>query len=50
MCAALGLQAACVAGVLVNRTRQEIPSIDHAEVETNTVKVALEAAKILLAK
>lgn len=50
MCAALGLQAACVAGVLVNRTRQEIPNVDHHSIEKKSVSVVLEAAKILLAK
>ncbi|WP_076919674.1 MULTISPECIES: uridine phosphorylase [unclassified Pseudoalteromonas] len=48
MCAALGLQAACVAGVLVNRTRQEIPNVDHGEIEKKSVAVVLEAAKVLL--
>ena len=50
MCAALGLQAACVAGVLVNSTRQEIPNVDHGEIERKSVAVVLEAAKVLLAK
>lgn len=48
MCAALGLRAACVAGVLVNRTRQEIPNVDHGEIERKSVAVVLEAAKLLL--
>lgn len=48
MCAALGLKAACVAGVLVNRTRQEIPNVDHGEIERKSVAVVLEAAKLLL--
>ncbi|KTF13109.1 uridine phosphorylase [Pseudoalteromonas sp. H105] len=50
MCAALGLKAACVAGVLVNRTRQEIPNVDHGEIERKSVAVVLEAAKVLLSK
>ncbi|MFC3034789.1 uridine phosphorylase [Pseudoalteromonas fenneropenaei] len=50
MCAALGLQAGCVAGVLVNRTRQEIPDVDHAMVERRSVAVVLKAAELLLAK
>ncbi len=50
MCAALGLKAACVAGVLVNRTRQEIPNVDHGEIEKKSVAVVLEAAKVLLNK
>ncbi|SFB97195.1 uridine phosphorylase [Pseudoalteromonas denitrificans] len=47
MCAALGLKAACVAGVLVNRTRQEIPNVDHGEIEAKSVAVVLAAAKTL---
>ncbi len=47
MCASLGLKAACLAGVLVNRTRQEIPSIDHADVEEKTIKATLRAAQLL---
>lgn len=48
MCSALGLKAACVAGVLVNRTRQEIPDVDHHEIEQKTVKAVLTAAKHLI--
>ncbi|KZN46192.1 uridine phosphorylase [Pseudoalteromonas luteoviolacea] len=48
MCAALGLKAACVAGVLVNRTRQEIPDVDHQLVEKRAVSVVIKAAEILL--
>lgn len=48
MCAALGLRAACVAGVLVNRTKQEIPNVDHGEIERKSVAVVIEAAKQLL--
>ncbi len=48
MCAALGLNAACVAGVLVNRTRQEIPNVDHSTIETTSVAVVLEAARNLV--
>ena len=48
MCAALGLRAACVAGVLVNRTKQEIPNVDHGEIEKKSVAVVIEAAKLLL--
>jgi len=47
MCSALGLKAACVAGVLVNRTRQEIPDVDHGLIEAKSVSVVLEAAKVL---
>jgi len=48
MCAALRLRAACVAGVLVNRTKQEIPNVDHGEIERKSVAVVIEAAKQLL--
>ncbi|WP_404344182.1 uridine phosphorylase [Pseudoalteromonas mariniglutinosa] len=48
MCAALGLRAACVAGVLVNRTKQEIPNVDHGKIEKQSVAVVLEAASLLL--
>lgn len=48
MCSALGLKAACVAGVLVNRTRQEIPNVDHGEIEKRAVTVVIEAATQLL--
>lgn len=49
MCAALGLKAACVAGVLVNRTQQEIPSSDHSLIENRSVAVVIEAARLMLA-
>ncbi len=48
-CAANGWRAGCVAGVLVNRTRQEIP--DEAViggVESNAVQVVVEAAALLV--
>ena len=48
MCSALGLKAACIAGVLVNRTRQEIPNIDHQVVEEKAIAVVLETAKSLV--
>ena len=48
MCAALGLKAACVAGVLVNRMRQEIPNVDHGEIEKKAVSVVIKAAESLL--
>ncbi|ATD10126.1 MULTISPECIES: uridine phosphorylase [Pseudoalteromonas] len=50
MCAALGLKAACLAGVLVNRTRQEIPNVDHQAVEKKAVTAVLKAAELLLSK
>ena len=49
MSAALGLRSGCVAGVLVNRTRDEIPADDAAErVEALTVSVVVDAARRLL--
>lgn len=49
-CASSGFRAGCVAGVLINRNNlQEIP--DHAVVaqaETDSVRIVLEAARILL--
>jgi len=49
MSAALGLRAGCVAGVLVNRTRDEIPADDAAErVEAVTIGVVVDAARRLL--
>lgn len=50
MCASQGWRAACVAGVIVNRTQQEIP--DDAVIkatETKAVTVVVEAARKLLA-
>lgn len=50
MCASQGWSAACVAGVIVNRTQQEIP--DEAtmkKTETDAVSIVVEAAKKLLA-
>lgn len=49
MCASSGLKAGCVAGVIINRTQQEIP--DHAtlkETEARSIKVVVEAARQLL--
>jgi uridine phosphorylase len=47
-CAANGWRAGMVAGVLVNRTRQEIPSPEvHDRVETNAVDVVVTAARDL---
>ncbi|WP_440056690.1 uridine phosphorylase (plasmid) [Pseudoalteromonas sp. T1lg65] len=48
MCATLGLKAACLAGVLVNRTRQEIPNVDLKKVEQDAVKAVLKAAELLI--
>jgi len=49
MCASQGWRAACVAGVIVNRTQQEIP--DEAtmkKTETNAISIVVSAAKTLL--
>ncbi len=49
MCASSGLRAGCVAGVLVNRTREETPD-EHAsaDVEATTVGIAVDAARRLV--
>lgn len=50
MCSALGLRAGCVAGVLVNRTRDETPATGASrQVEATTVGVVVDAARRLLA-
>ncbi|PKG37801.1 uridine phosphorylase [Psychromonas sp. Urea-02u-13] len=49
MCASQGWRAACVAGVIVNRTQQEIP--DEAtmkKTEVNAIAIVVAAAKKLL--
>ncbi|MTI14791.1 uridine phosphorylase [Sansalvadorimonas verongulae] len=49
MCAALGLRAGCVAGVIVNRTQQEIPDAQlMARTESHAVNIVVDAARILL--
>ncbi|MFK8024974.1 MAG: uridine phosphorylase [Ilumatobacter sp.] len=49
MCSANGWRAGCVAGVLVNRTREEIPSSEAAhEVEATSVGVVVAAARHLV--
>ena len=50
MCASQGWRAACVAGVIVNRTQQEIP--DEAtmkKTEVSAISIVVDAAKKLLA-
>ncbi|MGL5949257.1 MAG: uridine phosphorylase [Aeromonas sp.] len=48
-CASLGLRAGMVAGVIVNRTQQEIPSAaTMAKTETDAIKIVLSAARQLL--
>ena len=49
MCSALGLRAGMIAGVIVNRTQQEIPNeATMKETEEKAVSVVIDAAKILL--
>jgi uridine phosphorylase len=49
MCAANGWRAGMVAGVLVNRTTQEMPDDSvHAAVESAAVQVVVDAANLLL--
>ncbi|ROQ28468.1 uridine phosphorylase [Gallaecimonas pentaromativorans] len=49
MCASQGLKAGCVAGVVVNRTQQEIPDESlMANTEAQAIQVVLGAAKHLL--
>jgi len=51
MCLANGWQAACVAGVIVNRTQQEIPDESTMkQTEIRAVSIVVDAVKILLAK
>ena len=51
MCSALGLRAGMVAGVIVNRTQQEIPNEATMKVtEEAAVATVVEAARILLEK
>ena len=49
MCASQGWAAACIAGVIVNRTQQEIPDEATMEkTETNAVSIVVATAKKLL--
>jgi len=49
-CAVNGWRAGMVAGVLVNRTQQEIPDAAvHDQVEANAVDVVVRAATMLTA-
>jgi uridine phosphorylase len=51
MCATEGLQAGCVAGVLINRNHGEIPNPQEVSViETKVIKVAFQALKNLIIK
>ncbi|WP_261817099.1 uridine phosphorylase [Vibrio gallicus] len=49
MCASSGLKAGCVAGVIINRTQQEIPdSAKMKEIESLSIKTVVEAARKVL--
>lgn len=49
MCSALGLRAGMVAGVIVNRTQQEIPNeAAIKQTEEKAVSVVIAAAQALL--
>lgn len=49
MCASQGLRAGMVAGVIVNRTQQEIPNAETMKkTESHAVKIVVEAARRLL--
>ncbi|MGL5660955.1 MAG: uridine phosphorylase, partial [Aeromonas sp.] len=49
MCASQGLRAGMVAGVIVNRTQQEIPSAQTmAKTESDAIKIVLSAARKLI--
>ncbi|MBS9428258.1 uridine phosphorylase [Photorhabdus akhurstii] len=49
MCASQGLRAGMVAGVIVNRTQQEIPNVELLEkTESNALGIIVEAARRLL--
>lgn len=49
MCASQGLRAGMVAGVIVNRTQQEIPDVELLKkTENNALGIVIEAARILM--
>ncbi|OON38576.1 uridine phosphorylase [Izhakiella australiensis] len=49
MCASQGLRAGMVAGVIVNRTQQEIPNAETMkQTESDAVKIVVEAARRLV--
>lgn len=51
MCASSGLQAGCVAGVIINRTQTETPNHETLKVtEARSIKVVVEAARNMLKK
>lgn len=51
MCNALGLKSGMIAGVIVNRTQQEIPNEESAKnTEIHAIDVGIEAVRLLLNK
>lgn len=49
MCSSQGLRAGMVAGVIVNRTRQEIPDAQMMkQVENASINIVVEAARRLV--
>ncbi|GAD79273.1 uridine phosphorylase [Vibrio ezurae] len=49
MCACSGLRAGCVAGVIINRTQQEIPDQSKMkEIEALSIRTVIEAARRVL--
>ena len=49
MCASQGLRAGMVAGVIVNRTQQEIPDAELLKkTENNALGIVIEAARTLM--
>ena len=49
MCASQGLRAGMVAGVIVNRTQQEIPdAVTLQHTESQAVRIVIEAARQLI--
>lgn len=49
MCASRGLRAGMVAGVIVNRTQQEIPNAETMKnTESKAVQIVVDAARRLL--
>ena len=49
MCASQGLRAGMVAGVIVNRTQQEIPDAELLKkTENNALGIVIEAARALM--
>jgi uridine phosphorylase len=50
MCASMGLKAGCIAGVVINRTENEVPKTEVVvETEKTVMSAVVNAAKILIA-